>query len=150
MSKKFLAILIVLSTLIFTGCASVPMASNERDSEAKKFSAPSEGNAGVYIYRNSFVGQALKKDIFIDGKKIGESANKVYFFKELPAGEHTFSTESEFSPNDLVLTLESGLNYFIEQYIKMGVFVGGANLKQVSEEEGKKQVLKTNLAQQLP
>ncbi|HHV6932376.1 TPA: DUF2846 domain-containing protein, partial [Haemophilus influenzae] len=40
----------------------------------------------------------------------------------------------------------SGKNYFIRQYIKFGVFAGGANLEQVSEEEGKKAISKLNMA----
>lgn len=57
------------------------------------------------------------------------------------------STESEFSENAFKFVAEAGLNYFIRQYIKMGVFVGGANLEIVSKEEGKKGVLSSGLAQ---
>lgn len=55
-------------------------------------------------------------------------------------------TESEFSPNDLKLVTRSGNNYFVRQYIKVGVFVGGANLKVVDEEQGRKAVAKLSLA----
>ncbi|WP_205626920.1 hypothetical protein, partial [Pseudoponticoccus marisrubri] len=55
--------------------------------------------------------------------------------------------ESEFSPNPLVLKTESGKIYFIEQYMKMGVFVGGSDLELVDANEGKKAVLDMNLAQ---
>jgi hypothetical protein len=60
--------------------------------------------------------------------------------------EHAISTESEFSPNALTLMTASNTNYFIEQYIKIGVFVGGANLKAVDEAEGKKKVQKLEMA----
>ena len=145
MSQKFLVA--AFSIFLFSGCASVPMGSTGESTKAKQFDAPSSGNAGLYIYRSSFVGQALKKDIWIDGKCVGESANKVFFFEEVKGDqEHKVSTESEFSPNDLMLKTESGKNYFIEQYIKMGVFVGGAGIKLVSDEEGKKAVYELNLA----
>ncbi len=62
--------------------------------------------------------------------------------------EHTLSTESEFSPNDVVIKTERGELYFVEQYIKMGAFVGGAGLKQADTETGKKEVLKHKLAKQ--
>ena len=42
---------------------------------------------------------------------------------------------------------DSGKNYYIKQYIKMGVFVGGANLEQVSESEGQSAIAKLQLAQ---
>ncbi len=41
---------------------------------------------------------------------------------------------------------ESGNNYFIEQYIKMGAFVGGANLRLVDEELGMVEVGKLEMA----
>jgi hypothetical protein len=143
--KSFILIGFVLFVLI-AGCATVPLAPNDQDLALKKFPVPSENNAALYVYRNSFVGQALKKNIYLDGQFVGESANKVYFYREITPGEHQLSTESEFSDNSLVFQAESGQKYFAEQYIKMGVFVGGANLKMVSEEEGMKNVLECNLA----
>ncbi len=131
-----------------SGCASVPMADKGSFEVAKTFPAPAEGKAGVYVFRNSGVGQALKKDVWIDGECLGETANKVFFYTTVDGDrEHTFSTESEFSPNDLKLTLESGKNYFIRQVIRMGVFVGGAKMEAVPEAEGRRQVAALKLAQ---
>ncbi|RYY01966.1 MAG: DUF2846 domain-containing protein [Gammaproteobacteria bacterium] len=70
--------------------------------------------------------QALKKNVYIDGTLIGESSNKVFFYKTFAPGTHKLSTESEFSENYTELKTEGGKNYFVEQSIKMGVFVGGA------------------------
>lgn len=138
---------IVLMSALFTGCASVKMESAEASAQAKKFAAPSPGNSGLYIYRDSFVGKALKKDIWVDGKCIGESAPDVFFRTEVSGGkEHEISTESEFSPNTLKLMFEAGKNYFVRQYIKMGAFVGGANLEVIPEAEGKKAVAALGLA----
>ncbi len=123
------------------------MESIEKSDVAKKFDPPSGGNAALYIYRSGNFGAALKKDVWIDNKCIGETAPNVFFYEEVQGGaEHTISTESEFSPNDLVITTESGKNYFIQQYIKLGVFVGGAGVKLVDEEEGKQVVSKLKLA----
>jgi len=94
--------------------------------------------AGLYIYRTTGVGGALKKSVWVDGHCVGETAPNVFFYEEVKGGEpHKVSTESEFSPNDLMITTEAGQNYFINQYIKMGVFVGGANLKVVDDTSGK-------------
>lgn len=140
-------VLLVAIFSAFAGCASVPMESQELSDQAKQFNPPSEGNAGLYVYRNSVIGQALKKDIWVDGKCVGESASKVFFYEELPGNkQYTISTESEFSPNNLVLLLERGKNYFVRQYIRLGVFVGGANLEVVDPEVGKKEVSKLGMA----
>lgn len=122
------------------------MASESQDASLKAFPAPSADKAGLYIYRNSLVGQALKKNVYIDGEFLGESANKVYFHREITPGEHVVSTESEFSDNAIKFIAEAGKNYFARQYIKLGLLVGGAGIEMVPEEEGKKNVLESGLA----
>lgn len=144
---KIIPILAVAASFLLTGCASVNMATNEESAAAKQFVAPGANNAGLYVYRNSFVGGALKKDIFVDGKCLGESAPDIFFYTEVAGGKSVkVSTESEFSPNELMLNVDSGKNYFVRQYIKMGVFVGGAGVEQVSEEQGKTDIAKLKMA----
>jgi hypothetical protein len=139
--------LIVATAFLISGCASVEMASKADSSKAKEFNPPSQGNSGVYVYRNSFMGKALKKDIWMDGKCIGESAPDVFFYTEVEGGKsHKIDTESEFSPNTLELMFEAGKNYFIRQFIKMGVLVGGAGLEQIPEEQGKSDIAKLEMA----
>jgi hypothetical protein len=144
---KIVPVFFLAAALLISGCASVEMASKEESSKAKEFNPPSQGNAGVYIYRKGSPGGALKKDLWIDGKCIGESAPNVFFYAEVDGGKtYKIDTESEFSPNTLELLLEAGKNYFIRQFIKLGVFVGGAGLEQVSEEQGKEDVAKLEMA----
>lgn len=144
--KKFFLSISVMGTLILSGCASVPLATEQESVQAKSFAAPEESKSGLYIYRDSFVGKALKKDVYVDGKCIGETADKTFFYTQVAGGQnHKISTESEFSPNDLSIFTEPGKNYFVRQYIKMGAFVGGAGLSQSTEEEGKKVISKSGV-----
>ena len=134
--------LLTISVLaLLASCASVPMAPPEQDAASKTFTAPPSNRAGVYVFRNSSFGSALKKTVFIDGIAIGETARYVFLHREIEPGKHTLSTESEFSNNDLVFEASGGNNYFFRQYIKFGVIVGGAKLETVNEEKGKKGVL---------
>lgn len=145
MFKEFAVV--ALAALTLAGCASVPMESKEDSSKAKEFAPPVEGNAGLYIYRAGGVGSALKKDIWVNGECIGESAPNVFFYEEVAGGdEYKISTESEFSPNHLKLKTEPGQHYFVQQYIKMGLFVGGANLRVVEGEKAKKAMAKLEMA----
>ncbi|VCU69019.1 hypothetical protein PIGHUM_01079 [Pigmentiphaga humi] len=143
---SFKALLSIACLILVTGCASVPMESAENNMKAKSFPTPEQGKSGLYVYRDSFVGKALKKDVYLDGNCIGETADKIFFYTQL-AGNRTYklSTESEFSPNDLVLDINAGKNYFVRQFIKVGVFVGGAGLESVSEEEGKRVISKPDV-----
>jgi len=146
MFKKVLLVAVMVSVYFLTGCASVPMAPREQDSALKVFSQPAVDKAGLYIFRNSAIGQALKKNVYVDGVFFGQTANKTYFYKEITPGQHQLSTESEFSDNAITFQAEGGKNYFARQYIKMGVFVGGANLEMVPEQEGMEEVRKCYLA----
>lgn len=144
---KFLSVIAVSAVVVLSGCASVDMAPQAESQKAKAFNAPSSGNAGLYVYRNSFVGKALKKDLWVDGNCLGESGPDVFFFTEVAGGRiHKIETESEFSPNKLEMMFDSGKNYFVRQFIKMGAFVGGADLEQVSEEQGKADIAKLSMA----
>lgn len=148
MKTNFPITILALSALLLTGCASVNMASKEESDKAKQFSAPGAGNSGLYVYRNSFVGKGLKKDIKVNGNCLGESANNVFFYTQVEGGKkHQIETESEFSPNALEVFMEAGKNYFVRQFIKIGVIGGGADLEQISEEQGKADVAKLGLAQ---
>lgn len=140
-----LAILTIgLATL--SGCASVPMASQEQDTAAKRFVAPEGEKAGLYVFRNSNFGAALKKLITLDGNSLGQSAPMTYFYKDIAPGKHKLTTQAEFGDNQIEFVAEKGKLLFIRNYIKMGTFVGSANLEQVGEEEGMKAVLECSRA----
>jgi|TARA_Y100001973_G_C5133656_1_gene299146 hypothetical protein len=137
----------VASASLLTGCASVNMAPAALDAELKTFAAPPADMSAVYIYRDSTIGAALKKDVRIDGRTIGETGYMTYFYQQLPPGEHILATESEFGDNSIVLDAKAGQNHFVQQYIRFGAFVAGAGLRVVPENEGKRGVQSTKLAQ---
>lgn len=144
--KKVALLSSVLGALLLAGCASVPMESAQENAKLKSFPAPQSNMAGLYIYRDSFVGKALKKNVYVDSECVGETADRTFFYKQVAGGKnHEVSTESEFSDNKLSIFTEPGKNYFVRQYIKMGVFVGGANLETVSEDEGKRVIGKEDV-----
>ena len=140
MFKKI--VFLTMTSVLFAGCASVPTEQAEVSNVLKQVKAPSANNAGLYIYRsNSVVGGALKKDVWVDGECIGETARGTFFYHEVLGNiQHKVSTESEFSPNDLMIDTKAGNNYFVKQYIKPGLIVGGAGLKLVPESEGREAI----------
>ncbi len=150
MNNKVLILLAFWVLSIFmVGCVSVPMASLEDDVARKQFSSPPEDVAGLYIFRRPHSSRQdilLKKALYIDGDLIGDSLPNKFFYREIKPGSHEISTESEFSNNDLTLFVESGKNYFVRQYVKMGLLSAGAGIEQVQEGEGKSNVLKCKLA----
>ncbi len=147
LTMKTISALLLAATLVVSGCATVEMEPSSSSSKSKEFNAPGQGKAGVYIYRDSLMGKMLKKDIWINGKCLGESGPDVFFYTEVEGGRtHKIETESEFSPNAMTLTAEPGQKYFIRQYTKVGFLVEGANLERVSEARGKAAIAKLNMA----
>jgi len=140
-TSRLALIALVVCLAVLSGCASVPMATKEQDTAGKTFAQPPTDKAGLYVFRDSFFGAALRKAVSIDGSVIGTTAKNTYFYKVIDPGSHTLSTESEFGDNSIDFDADAGKNYYARQYIKMGVFVGGSGIEMVSEEEGKKGVL---------
>ena len=147
LTMKTISALLLAATLVVSGCATVDMEPPNSSAKTKEFKAPNQGKAGLYIYRDSLMGKMLKKDLWINGKCLGESGPDVFFYTEVEGGrKHKIETESEFSPNAMELMVESGQTYFIRQYTRVGLVVEGANLERVSEARGKAAIAKLNMA----
>lgn len=103
-----------VASFMLIGCASKGnLAPKEVSETAKLFNPPKDGKAGLYIYRELGVGAALKKDIFINDKLIAESSPRMFFYEEVDGDkEYKISTESEFSPNNLMLKVEK-INFIL-------------------------------------
>lgn len=137
---------LLLNSLV--GCATVAVQDQSAENYAKEFNAPPAGWSGLYIYRTcNIMGAALKKSLYVDGQYIGETSRCRFFYRLLTPGVHTLQTESEFSENDLDVNFVEGKNHYIKQYLKLGVFVGGANLEVMDPDTAKKDIEEGQLAQ---
>lgn len=136
--------LISLVTMTLVGCASVPMGDAKKDAELKSFTSKPDV-AGLFIYRNESIGAAIRMDVEVDGKPVGQTAAKTYFYKEVAPGRHTVTSKSENTDTIEVDTM-AGKLYYIWQEVKMGLLYARTKLTLVSEEEGKKGVLESLLA----
>ena len=145
-SNVLVASIALVVAVVLTGCASrhVTLQPTEVSNQSKQFAPPSDGKAGIYIYRaDRFFGAGYFMDTYVDGVCLGETSPGVFFYTEVEGNKtHTVSTESEFSPNEVSVYMKAGNHYFFEQYMRMGVFRAGANIKQVAETTGKIQVQK--------
>lgn len=143
MLKKILTISLIAGSTLIAGCASVPMASHERDTQTKMFNVkPSKAN--IFIYRNESLGSAIKMDVALNGKPIGQTAAKTYFALEVEPGKHTLVSKAE-NDSTLDVPTEAGKNYFVWQEVKMGLLSPRNKLSMVDEMTGKKGVSECKL-----
>lgn len=135
MLKRLLTVGVLITVVLASGCASVPMASVEHDTAAKSF-ATKPGRANIYVYRNETMGAAIKMPVALNGKLVGDTASKTYLLFDVAPGSHTVTSKTE---NDSSVTVNAvaGRNYFLWQEVKMGLMAARSNLQQVDEATGK-------------
>ena len=138
--KTIASVVLALAALL-GGCASAPMADPRLDAEAKTF-RPSPGKAGVYIYRNETFGAAISMDIALDGRVLGPTASKTYYYVEVMPGPHTVRGKAENESTVSFQALADRL-YFIWQEVKMGLFMARNELQLVDEATGRAGVMES-------
>lgn len=142
MKKKLIAA--VSATVLFAGCASVPMGDPQRDAALKEFKV-SPGKAAIYVYRNESMGGAVKMDVQVDGAPLGQTAARTYLYQEVTPGKHTVTSKAE-NTDTIEVEVKPGTLAYIWQEVKMGVMYARTKLHLVSEQEGKKGVQESKLA----
>ena len=141
MRKALIGLLMGVGVL--SGCASVAMVDPQRDAAAKTFVAPAD-KAGLYVYRNEFIGSAVKMDVAIDGKDVGQTVAKTYLYKEVAPGKHMVTSKAE-NTDTLEIETQPGTLTYIWQEVKMGFMYARNKLHLVDTEEGQKGVRETEL-----
>jgi hypothetical protein len=157
MNKLLVNLMLCMTLVMFAGCRHVPMVSQVEDASSKQFKLPSSNMAGVYIYRDSgWTGKSQVKSVWLDRQLLGGLPNSTYFSLEIAPGAHTLSTQAEPGPNDLRFNVSAGRNYYFSEVfnrkvpvvgVVVGPFVSVATFEQVSEQEGRSNVLKCQQAE---
>ena len=135
---------LVLS-LLLGGCATVPMASLNQDSQAKAFQVSTK-ESRIYIYRNEIFGGAVLMTVSVDGKVLGHTSSKTFLMVNVPPGSHKIESVAE-NIASLSLDTEPGKAYYVWQEVKMGVWMARSALHEVPAAQGQKGVLECKLAQ---
>lgn len=137
----WLLFLLVLFEL--AGCASVPTASTELDTQAKDFS-PLPGKAILYVYRNESYGAAVPMTVVVNGKSLGQTAAQTFFRLNVLPGKYSIESHAE-NVSTITLSAESGKTYFVWQEVKMGFWMARTLVQQVDEKTGRAGVKESKL-----
>lgn len=140
-------ILIIVASAFLASCATVPQGDSALDAKLKTFAPPPATKAGIYIYRPGGIGTAVKRSLFIDDVRIGDSAPNFYYHRYVEPGIRTITTNTEMGQNKAVINAEGGENYYFKAYMTMGLITAGSDIVQVGSEEGRDGVLNSKLAQ---
>jgi len=129
--------------LLLSACASVPMASMDKDAKAKEFTPPPD-KGGIYIYRNENLGGGMAIAVSINDKTLGQTAPYTYFHVNVPPGSYSLKSHAE-NVSELTLMIEPGRNYFVWQEIKMGMWSARTKLQEVDESTGREAIASTKM-----
>lgn len=109
--KKYLVIAIITIYALLSGCATVPMASINKDNTAKQF-RPIPNKSNIYLYRNESFGGAIAMPVTLNGKIAGKTAAKTYFKWTVNPGKHAITSLTENTAK-IELDTKPERNYFI-------------------------------------
>jgi hypothetical protein len=131
--------------LLLTGCATVPLATIDADSQAKTF-ATKPDKSTIYVYRNERFGGVAHMGISLDGRMAGQSAPRTYFVWVVDPGLHEITSHSE-NIETLKISTEAGTAYYVWQEAKVGVWGARSRLHLVDQETGQRAIAECRLAQ---
>lgn len=113
--KKLL--LLILSLLLFSGCAATNMTKLERPPKLK----PPSDQAMLVIIRDTHFGGPIVFWHYLDGKMIGETQGRSYFVTDVPPGLHYVVVTSENNAT-AKFDFKPGKTYFIGEGVTMGIW----------------------------
>lgn len=120
MKFKFNIYILLIISIFFVGCAS----GGPKYSEfAPSISNLEPDNGRIFVYRPSALGAAIRPDIKLNGKVIGEAISHGFFYVDLEPGNYEMITSTEVD-RKLSFTLDNGQIRFVRLNIAMGFFVG--------------------------
>lgn len=141
--KTSRCLLILGSFLIITGCAQVPMTSEDKDLQAKAFSPPAD-RASIYIHRHELIGGTQTLRLLVNGLSVGQTAAKSYVLLQVLPGTYIIESHGPENTAQLKITVEAGKNFFVWQESSLGVRHGPRTaLHFVDEQTGRAAVLES-------
>jgi hypothetical protein len=141
--KKTMYLFMCLFVVFASGCAAT---GPKYSSYHKMIPAIPAGKGRIYFYRDaSMMGGAIRPDIKLNGKAVGESLPGGFFFVDTAPGKYSVSTSTEVE-RTLEFTLAPAETKYVRTSITMGFFAGHVAPGLVSKEEAEKALVDLSFA----
>jgi len=136
--KKYLALPILIISMLISACSSVPTASKQAEQQAKNATA-AQDKALIYVYQTEPFSSKSGFEVSLDGKIAGKLAANNFYLWTVEPGKYEMVSLTR-NKAKLKLTVEAGQTYYINQKIDVGIWVSRSQLHKVSNKEGMKAV----------
>ena len=132
---------ILFGTALAACAATVSLAPQTEDQQAKTFEVP-EQQANIYVHRRpELKGFGVLLPIYLDGQFVGGVATGTFLFLQVNPGEHTVASITQSNQAAITLKTKSQTNYFIQAQSAWAVVTSArADLNQVPEIEARKAI----------
>ncbi len=135
-------VLLALATLGLVSCAGGPTYA-----EVKGTLPPIAKNQGrVFVYRPSSLGFGVKPMVKIDGKEVGQSEGRGFFYTDQAPGTHEISLATEWKHKN-TLQVQAGKPSFVHCKVVPGVLVGHIIPNQVDQAEAEAELSECKLTE---
>ena len=122
--------------LAAAGCATAPPSTTR----AAPSAVPPDGSGRIVFYRPSgLFGYAMRPDIFLDGRKVGESAPGAQFHVDAAPGIHHVTVPNSLYSGDrrLEVTVRNKEIVYVRTSLGGSAFAGRTNVELIGASEGK-------------
>lgn len=121
---------------VATGCATT----DQIYTTTNEVTTLSKGKGRIMFYRTgTFIGGAMKTDILLDGRKVGESSSGTVFFVDIAPGKHKVQASAVRytgeQPGDIEVRQNETI--YVKTYVGDSAFAGRTGFKVVSAEQAK-------------
>ncbi len=113
----------------------------ETDKKTHPLGVQTADKALIYVLRPTMMGNKIQTKLAVDGEWKGVNRGDNYFFFTLAPGKHYFCSRSE-NRSVVVLQVEAGKTYYLQQEIRIGVMKARNNLAVISEDKAKEKLAK--------
>jgi len=148
--KLFIKLSFIISTLILSGCASLPSPEKMR-AAVEGYNVPKlpeEGKAIVYVVRPSSLGGLIRFNVFVNDKEpeseVGYTRSSQYIYFNLEPGDHQILSKAE-NWAETNITVKAGDIVFIQQEPSMGLIMARNSIFKLQDYEGKYHVKTLNV-----
>jgi hypothetical protein len=93
----------------------------------------------IYVLRPTMMGNKIQTKLAVDSEWKGVNRGNNYFFFTVPPGQHYFCSQAE-NRSVLVLTVEAGKTYYLQQGIRMGVMKARNELSVMDDAKGQQKL----------
>jgi hypothetical protein len=140
--------LLAFLALSLAACSTAKVANSEEEQRLRNQNPPAD-MALVYIVRPSAVGAAIRMGVTCDSVSIGSTSGMRYLYAFVKPGKREFISTAE-NTDELLLVVEAGKTYYIEQVPTMGILYARNKLKRMDDEAGRKKLAKCKLSGDCP